>query len=133
MGGLARQTPRLAVGFMIAAFASLGLPGLVSFLPEFTIFVGSFKAYGGLAVIGIAGIIITALYVLRAGANTLFGPPRPEYNHLKDISGPEMVPLVVLGSVLVVGGFIPSLLFDMINSGVMTTMHAALGHLGGVL
>ncbi|ACV62098.1 proton-translocating NADH-quinone oxidoreductase, chain M [Desulfofarcimen acetoxidans DSM 771] len=122
LGGLARQTPRLAVGFMMAAMASLGLPGLVSFIPEFTIFVGSFKVFGGLAVIAIAGIIITALYVLRAGANTLFGPPRPEYNHLQDIKGVELVPLVVLGFVLVLGGFLPSLLFDMINSGVVPLM-----------
>lgn len=119
MGGLARQTPKLAVGFMLAAMASLGLPGLVSFIPEFTIFVAAFHNYGGLAVIGIAGIIITALYVLRAGAYTLFGPPRPEFDHLEDIKGPELVPLVVLGTVLVVGGLLPSLLFDMINSGVV--------------
>ncbi|WP_027363536.1 complex I subunit 4 family protein [Desulfotruncus alcoholivorax] len=133
MGGLARQTPRLAVGFMLAAMASLGLPGLVSFIPEFTIFISAFNNYGGLAVVGIAGIIITALYVLRAGANTLFGPPRPEYDHLQDIKGPELVPLVVLGTVLVVGGFLPSLLFDMINSGVMP-LHAAINdalQLGG--
>ncbi|MFZ5648550.1 MAG: complex I subunit 4 family protein [Bacillota bacterium] len=135
MGGLARQTPRLAVAFMMAAMASLGLPGLISFIPEFTIFVASFKVYGGLAVIGIAGIILTALYVLRAGANTLFGPPRPEYDHLEDIRGPEMVPLVVLGSVLVIGGLLPSLLFDMINSGavkLMTHVESAL-KIGGVL
>jgi len=133
MGGLARQTPRLAVGFMMAAMASLGLPGLISFIPEFTIFLGAFPVYGGLAVVGIAGIIITALYVLRAGANTLFGPPRAEYDHLKDIRGPELVPLIVLGTVLVVGGFLPSLLFDMINSGVVP-LHAAISdalQLGG--
>ncbi|MFZ5596283.1 MAG: complex I subunit 4 family protein [Bacillota bacterium] len=135
MGGLARQTPRLAVAFMLAALASLGLPGLVSFIPEFTIFVESFKVFGGLAVIGIAGIILTALYVLRAGANTLFGPPRPEYDHLEDIHGPEMVPLVVLGSVLVIGGMLPSLLFDMVNSGtvpLMTHIESAL-RIGGVM
>ncbi len=122
LGGLARQVPRLAVGFMMAAMASLGLPGLVSFIPEFTIFVGSFERFGLLAVIAIAGIIITALYVLRAGANTLFGPPREEYNHLKDIKGVELVPLVVLGFVLVVGGILPSLLFDMVDSGVAPIM-----------
>jgi len=133
MGGLARQTPRLAAGFMLAAMASLGLPGLVSFVPEFTIFISAFKNFGGLAVVGIAGIIITALYVLRAGANTLFGPPRPEYDHLQDIKGVELVPLVVLGTVLVVGGLLPSLLFDMINSGVVP-LHAAISNvlqLGG--
>lgn len=135
MGGLGHQTPKLAAGFMLAAMASLGLPGLVSFIPEFTIFVSAFNNYGGLAVIGIAGIIITALYVLRAGANTLFGPPRPEYDHLEDIKGPELVPLVVLGTVLVVGGLLPSLLFDMINSGVVP-LHAEISNvlqLGGNL
>ncbi|OAT79503.1 complex I subunit 4 family protein [Desulfotomaculum copahuensis] len=135
MGGLARQTPRLAAGFMLAAMASLGLPGLVSFIPEFTIFVASFKVYGGLAVIAIAGIIITALYVLRAGANTLFGPPRHEYDHLKDIHGPELVPLAVLGTALVVGGLLPFLLFDMVNSGIvplMAQINGALQMVGGV-
>ncbi|MCF8010705.1 MAG: NADH-quinone oxidoreductase subunit M [Clostridiales bacterium] len=135
MGGLGRQTPKLAAGFMLAALASLGLPGLVTFVPEFTIFVGIFSKYGGLAVIGIAGIIITALYALRAGAHTLFGPPRPEYDHLEDIKGPELVPLVVLGFVLVVGGVLPSLLFDMINSGVVP-LHAEISNvlqLGGNL
>lgn len=135
MGGLARQTPRLAAGFMLAAMASLGLPGLVSFIPEFTIFVASFKVYGGLAVIAIAGIIITALYVLRAGANTLFGPPRHEYDHLQDIHGPELVPLAVLGTALVVGGLLPFLLFDMVNSGIvplMAQINGALQMVGGV-
>lgn len=135
MGGLARQTPRLAVAFMLAAMASLGLPGLISFIPEFTIFVAAFKVYGGVAVIGIAGIILTALYALRAGANTLFGPPREEYDHLEDIHGAEMVPLVVLGTAMVVGGFLPSLLFDMVNSGaapLMTHIESAL-KIGGVM
>lgn len=134
MGGLARQTPRLAVAFMLAALASLGLPGLITFVPEFTIFVAAYKVYGGLAVIGIAGIILTALYVLRAGANTLFGPPRAEFNQLKDIRGYEMVPLIVLGTVLVVGGLLPSLLFNTINSGateIMTHIESIL-KLGGV-
>jgi len=128
-GGLARQVPRIAVAFMLAALASLGLPGLISFVPEFTIFIASFKVYGGLAVVAIAGIIITALYALRAGANTLFGPPRPEFHHLQDIRGPEMVPLVVLGTVLVVGGLFPFLLFDVINSGVVSLM----AQIGGAL
>jgi NADH-quinone oxidoreductase subunit M len=135
MGGLARQTPRLAVAFMLAALATLGLPGLISFVPEFTIFVAAFEVYGGLAVIGIAGIIITALYALRAGANTLFGPPRPEYDHLEDIRGPEMVPLVVLGTALVVGGLLPFLLFDVVNSGateLMTHIEGALKIGGGL-
>lgn len=122
LGGLAHNVPKLAVGFMMAGMASLGLPGLVTFIPEFTIFLETFKVFGWLAVIAIAGIIVTALYILRAGANTLFGPAKPEFKHLRDLKGPEMVPLVVLGSVLVIGGLLPSILFDMINSGIAPMM-----------
>jgi len=134
LGGLHRQMPKVSVGFMLAAFATLGLPGLISFIPEFTIFIAGYDRYGGLAVAGIAGVIITALYALRAGANSLFGPPREEYDQLKDIRGPELVPLVVLGAVLIIGGLMPSLLFNVINSGtvpLMTQIGAALQIGGG--
>jgi len=42
-GGLAHQMPKLTTGFMIAGLASLGLPGMVNFIGEFTIFVGAFS------------------------------------------------------------------------------------------
>jgi NADH-quinone oxidoreductase subunit M len=135
LGGLAHQIPRIATGFMLAGMASLGLPGLVSFVPEFTIFIGVVKAAQGnpmimlAAVLAISGVIITALYTLRLLANTLFGPRREEYDWLPDANVPEMVPLIVLGFVLVVGGMFPSLLMDMINNGVQPLM----SHIGPVL
>jgi len=132
LGGLFQQMPRVGVAFVLAGLASLGLPGLISFVPEFTIFLGSFGRYGGLSVVAIATIIVTALFVLRAVANTLYGPRREEYDHLTDIHGPEMVPLAVLGTVMVVGGLVPSLLFGMINSGV-TPLVAHTLRIGGVL
>ena len=53
--GLACQMPRLATGFMLAGMASLGLPGLIGFVPEFTIFVGAFAEFPILAVLAIPG------------------------------------------------------------------------------
>jgi NADH-quinone oxidoreductase subunit M len=135
LGGLTHQIPRIATGFMLAGMASLGLPGLVSFVPEFTIFIGVVKAAQGnpmimlAAVLAISGVIIPALYTLRLLANTLFGPRREEYDWLPDANVPEMVPLIVLGFVLVVGGMFPSLLMDMINNGVQPLM----SHIGPVL
>ena len=118
LGGLAHQMPKATVGFMLAGLASLGLPGLISFVPEFTIFVGSFSEYPVLAILSIAGIILTALYVLRALADVLFGPRRAEWDHTVDLRGPDLVPLYVLGLFLVVFGFFPSLLMDVVNSGI---------------
>ena len=122
LGGLAHQMPKVATGIMLAGMASLGLPGLVSFIPEFTIFVGSFQQYPVLALICIGGIVITALYTLRVLANVLFGPRKSEWDDCHDAKGPELVPLAVLGTVLVVFGIFPGLLMKMVNSGVEPMM-----------
>ncbi|ATW28038.1 complex I subunit 4 family protein [Candidatus Formimonas warabiya] len=122
LGGLAHQLPRVSVGFMLAGLASLGLPGLVNFIPEFTTFIGAFRVYPVLTVIAVSGVIITALYVLRALANVLFGPKKKEWDALPDAKGPEMVPIIVLGTVLIVAGIFPSLLMDMVNNGVAPLM-----------
>ncbi|KJR44315.1 NADH-ubiquinone oxidoreductase chain M [Desulfosporosinus sp. I2] len=118
LGGLAHQVPRLAIGFMIAGLASLGLPGTVNFISEFTIFMGAIKVYPVQTVLGIAGIIFTAVYILRTIANVMFGPRRSEWDHLTDLRGPELVPLVLLGFVIFLGGIFPNILMGMINSGV---------------
>jgi len=118
LGGLAHQMPRLAVGFMLAGLASLGLPGLVNFIGEFTIFVGAFRTYPALTVIAISGIVLTAVYVLRTLGNILFGPRKPEWDHLTDLRGLELVPVIVLGLAIIIPGFFPSTIMDLINNGV---------------
>jgi NADH-quinone oxidoreductase subunit M len=42
LGGLASRMPFVAIGFVVAAFASLGLPGLSGFVSEFLVFIGAF-------------------------------------------------------------------------------------------
>lgn len=121
LGGLAHQMPRLAIGFIIAGMASLGLPSTVNFISEFTIFMGTIKVLPVQAILGIAGIIFTAVYTLRVIANVMFGPRKSEWDHLKDIRGPELVPLVVLGLVIFVTGVFPNILFGLVNSGVTSS------------
>jgi NADH-quinone oxidoreductase subunit M len=121
LGGLAHQMPRLAIGFIIGGMASLGLPSTVNFISEFTIFMGSIRVLPVQAILGIAGIIFTAVYTLRIIANVMFGPRRSEWDHLKDIRGPELVPLIVLGVVIFVTGIFPNILFGLVNSGVTSS------------
>ncbi len=118
LGGLAHQVPRLATGFVIAGMASLGLPGTVNFVAEFTIFIAAIKVLPVHTVLGIAGIIFTAVYILRIIANVMFGPRRSEWDHLTDIRGPELVPLVLLAFVIFLGGMFPNILMGLIDSGV---------------
>ncbi len=115
--GLAHQMPRVATGFMLAGMASLGLPGLIGFIPEFTIFVGSFSVYPVFAILAISGIIFTALYTLRVLAKVLFGPRDSKFDRYKDARGVEMMPLVILGIALVGFGIFPQALMGMVGSG----------------
>lgn len=118
LGGLAHQMPRLATGFLLAGMAGLGLPGTVNFMAEFTIFTGASRVMPVQAIFGVAGIIVTAVYTLRVIANVLFGPRRSEWDHLKDLRGPELVPLVILVFVIFVTGMFPNLVFQLIDTGV---------------
>lgn len=118
LGGLAHQMPRLATGFLLAGMAGLGLPGTVNFIAEFTIFSGTVGVVPVQAILGIAGVIFTAVYTLRVIANVLFGPRRTEWDHLVDIRGPELVPLVVLVFVIFLTGMFPNLVFQLIDTGV---------------
>ncbi|CFX29086.1 NADH-quinone oxidoreductase, chain M/4 [Syntrophomonas zehnderi OL-4] len=132
-GGLAHQMPRLATGFMLAGLASLGLPGTVNFIGEFTIFVGAFSVYRVISIIAITGIILTAVYILRTLGDVLFGPRREEWDHLEDLQGPEMVPLIVLGTAILIGGILPFTVMDLINSGVgQIIAHIGTIQIGGI-
>src|SRR3546814_1213872 len=72
-GGLAQVAPKLAAATILAAFASLGLPGLAGFVAAFQLFAGTFAAWPWLAGIGILGILIPAAlfpHMLRSEEHT---------------------------------------------------------------
>lgn len=120
--GLAHHMPKLAVGFMISGLASLGLPGMINFVGEFTTFMGTYQTYPVIGTITVMGIIFASIYNLRSVGNILYGPPMEKWAHLEDMSVPEMVPLVVLGGAIFLGGIFPSYLMDMINGSVVQLM-----------
>lgn len=117
-GGLAHQMPRVSAAFMIAGLASLGLPGFFNFVSEFAIFTGSIQVFTVLSVISIFAVVITAIYVLRVIQQVFFGPRNPKWDHIKDAGGTEMIPIVLLSGVLLLFGFFPHLIMDMINNSV---------------
>ena len=116
--GLAHQMPKIATGFMLAGMSSVGLPGLIGFIPEYTIFVGLFAQYPILAIIAVSGIVFTAIYILRVLQKVLFGPRDSSFDRYDDAKGAELVPLFLLGTVLILFGLFPQLLMAPINSGI---------------
>lgn len=120
MGGLAPMMPWLAIFWVMAGLASLGLPGMSGFVAEFLVFLGAFQA-PGLAVytvLGAAGIVVTAAYILWMLQRVFFGPVKSGMEHVQDAKGLDLVPLFVLMAVVLLVGIYPAILTDIIGPGV---------------
>jgi NADH-quinone oxidoreductase subunit M len=112
LGGLAKGMP-LAAGFLLAgAMASLGLPGMSGFVSEFMAFVGLFKEQPVIAAVGTLGIIMTAVYLLRAVLNMTFGKAEREFAGIGDLHALEMIPVVTLIGLIVLIGVYPAVLSE---------------------
>lgn len=108
LGGLAKQVPVLS-GFLLAgSMASLGLPGMSGFVSEFLAFLGLFQEHRVLAAVGAIGIILTAVYVLRAAMQVIFG--KSECEAKNDIHGLEYIPAIILLTCILVIGILPDVL-----------------------
>ncbi len=75
-GGVWKIAPVLGGVFLVATMATLALPGTNSFISEFLVLIGTFQRYPVVAVIGTAGIILSAVYVLWIFQRTMTGPLR---------------------------------------------------------
>lgn len=118
--GLAKKLPFVAVSFAVMAFASSGLPGLANFVAELMVFIGAFKDYPVQAVIAVFGIIVTATYMLRCIRDVFFREPQDKWDNLRDANTlVERLPFVILMAILLIVGFYPAILVDLINSGVV--------------
>ena len=101
MGGLMQIMPYLGVCYMIAGFASLGLPGLSGFVAEMTIFFGGFQDndlfHRIFVIAATTSIVITAVYILRVVGKLILGPVYNEHHReLTDASWWERLSTVTL-------------------------------------
>src|SRR6185503_284620 len=83
-GGLGKTAPFLGAAFGCAAFASIGLPGFANFASEIMVFFGAFKPAVDGALVGnfriatvfaLWGVVISAVYMLRAYKAIFMGEP----------------------------------------------------------
>nr|WP_297461696.1 NADH-quinone oxidoreductase subunit M [uncultured Halomonas sp.] len=115
-GGLARQAPLLTGFSVLAAFASLGMPGLAGFVAEFQIFAGTFAVYPWLAVIGVLGILITAALFLDLLRRLFFASRPLHLAQFPDLKRAEWGVLGVLSLGIVVIGVYPRFLLGVIEA-----------------
>ena len=113
MGGLAQKAPVLAGFFTAAILASIGLPGFANFWGELAIFVALWKFSPWMTAGAVAGVVISAVYGLRAAARVCFGPPTVEFAAVAaehppaDLRWSERLPALILLAALFFLGFWP--------------------------
>ena len=113
-GGVAKRMPMLATLFTFAGLASLGLPGLAGFVAEYMAFTGSFKSLSAITVISVFTMILTAAYLLWMLKRVFYGPFNTRWSRLPDANLRESIPLFTLAAVIVVVGFYPTFLINVI-------------------
>lgn len=121
-GGVANKMPVFSTFVMIAFFAGLGLPGLSGFISEAFCFIGGFTAFKLITVIGTLGILLNAVYFLRAYQRIFWGDEGESTKDLKDITKREILILLPLLFLVVGLGVYPSPLIDMIEPAVQNVI-----------
>jgi NADH-quinone oxidoreductase subunit M len=93
-GGVATPAPQLATVFMIAMFASVGLPTLCNFIGEFLVLQGAAITRFSWAVYAAVGVILSAAYMLWMYQRTFLGKTNEKTAVFNDLSPQEWAPLV---------------------------------------
>ncbi len=101
---------------VLAAFASLGLPGLAGFVAEFQIFAGTFAIYPALAGVGLLGLVITAALFLRMIQRAFLGALPERWATWAELSRTEVLALAPVLALVVVIGVAPAWVLDVIDS-----------------
>jgi NADH-quinone oxidoreductase subunit M len=135
LGGLMERIPFVGVLFVMTAMASLGLPGFANFASELMVLVGSWERYPVPTILAVFGLVIGATYLLRVVRTAFMGPSNPRWAGLRDASGVlECSPFLLLLGVLLLFGFYPAPMVDLIETGVtpiVEAVQAASAGLGG--
>ena len=136
LAGLMKIMPFLAVGYVIAGLANLGLPGFSGFIAEMTIFVGAFGAdpVSGdpntsfrmvATIIACTSIVVTAVYILRVVGKILYGEvENKHFLELTDATWDERVAVICLIFCVAGLGCMPFFFSDMISPAAGTILQS---------
>ncbi|MCM0676032.1 NADH-quinone oxidoreductase subunit M [Micromonospora phytophila] len=125
-GGAGKLVPVLAGVLFFAGLASLALPGTAPFISEFLVLIGTFTVNKPVAIIATLGIILAAAYVLWMVQRTTQGTLNPALSEVegmrRDLTLREKVVVAPLIALIVLLGFYPKPVTDVINPAVQATM-----------
>ena len=98
MGGIARVSPVIAGTFLFSALASIALPGLSGFVPEWLVLTGTFSVSTAAGLFALLGVVIAALYALWPYQKVFTGAPKEKYVGIGDLNKSEkllITPLLI--------------------------------------
>ena len=133
LGGLAKVMPFAGLAFGFAAFAAVGLPGFANFAAEIMIFFGAFQndwemvrfhIFQVATVLALWGVVISAVYMLRAYRKTFMGTIAERWNNLVDLHPSLRVPVALLIGALLWYGFFPQTFVRVITPAFKTYLSA---------
>ncbi|MDQ2918258.1 MAG: NADH-quinone oxidoreductase subunit M, partial [Verrucomicrobiota bacterium] len=118
LGGLAKVMPLAGLAFGLGAFASIGLPGFANFAAEIMVFFGAF--HNGFdvekfhilqvaTVLALWGVVISAVYMLRAYRAVFMGSIPDQWATLPDLRTYFRWPVGMLVAALLLVGFFPQI------------------------
>jgi NADH-quinone oxidoreductase subunit M len=102
------------------------MPGTSPFISEFLVLAGTFTVNKAVAVIATSGIILAAGYVLWMIQRTTQGTPNPVLERIdgmrRDLSLRETVVVTPLIALILLLGFYPKPVLDVINPAIKATL-----------
>ncbi|HXE96928.1 MAG TPA: NADH-quinone oxidoreductase subunit M [Dongiaceae bacterium] len=113
-GGVWGKMPLWSFFFLIFSLASMGVPGLNSFVGEFLILAGTFKQSSLVVALSFVGIVLPLIYMVRLLQEVLFQKERGPLA-LTDLDPRELVILAALLLLNIWVGVHPAPLLDLIH------------------
>jgi len=118
IGGMEHRTPWLYTLFVVVTLASLGMPGMNSFVGEFTIMLGAFQLSWIFAVLAGAGVVLACWYMLRFHQGVMHGMLTPLAERVRDLRLSEGLLLAPLVALMIFLGVFPKPVGDIASPSV---------------
>ena len=114
-GGLQKVAPVLAGTFLIIGLSALSLPGLAPFISEIMVFIGAWPVVPWAVAFAAVGVVLAALYILLTYKKVFTGPTPKAMEGTRDLSVRERLVAWPLIAAMLVLGFVPGLLLDVLR------------------
>jgi NADH-quinone oxidoreductase subunit M len=127
LAGLERRMPWLYAFFLVATLAGLGMPGMNTFVGEFSIMLGAFQLHPVYAVAAGMGVVLACWYMLRLHQGLMHDPPQPRTENVRDIRFGQGLILLPLTALMVLIGVFPRPVGDIARASVQQVVSVANG------